>query len=78
MARPIKEILMEEMDKGSSLVACDTGPCRICSEEKDRRFGVCFHCADYAVYEDGYVWDVRDPSKKWRVFSKFIGNIDRN
>jgi len=46
----------------------DWGTCMACGKEMtDRRFKVCFDCADYCKTKDGWVFDVRNPIRKWRA-----------
>lgn len=41
--------------------------CFICDKKKDLRYGCCFDCADFAVSDNRYVWDVRKPSIKYKL-----------
>lgn len=41
------------------------GFCKVCGEWKDLRYGVCFHCADHVKTDGNWVWDERDPDRKW-------------
>jgi len=45
----------------------DWGNCMVCVKFDDRRFKVCFDCADFVVTKDGYAWDTRHPENRWPI-----------
>ena len=60
------------MSDGASIddvyvILCGEGPCRICGNVEDLRFGVCFDCADYCKTDRSMAWDVRNPRNYWPV-----------
>lgn len=54
-----------------------TGPCQVCGEVHDRRFGVCFGCSDFVKSDGIAAWDVRDPKKWWLLWSDELKDGDQ-
>lgn len=54
-------------EKAPYVTAEDWGDCKACGKHDDRRYGVCFDCADLVVTDGSFAWVDTEPEHKWKV-----------